>query len=88
MKFKAISALAAVLILGSVAAWHWWPGRAQGPRFERFVDGTDARVVIDAQSAEQRRQEIGDADRARVFHRGAVVEVVDHRGNHLAIFRI
>jgi len=31
MKFKAISALAAVLILGSAAAWHWWPRIAPAP---------------------------------------------------------
>ncbi len=31
MKFKAISALAVVLILGSAAAWHWWPRIAPAP---------------------------------------------------------
>jgi hypothetical protein len=31
MKFKAISALAVVLVLGSAAAWHWWPRLAPAP---------------------------------------------------------
>ncbi len=31
MKFKAISALAVILILGSAAAWHWWPRIAPAP---------------------------------------------------------
>jgi len=31
MKFKAVSALAAALILGSIAAWHWWPRIAPAP---------------------------------------------------------
>jgi hypothetical protein len=31
MKFKAITALAVLLALGSAAAWHWWPRLAPAP---------------------------------------------------------
>jgi len=31
MKFRAISALALVVVLGSLAAWHWWPRIAPAP---------------------------------------------------------
>jgi hypothetical protein len=31
MKFRAITALAVVLVLGSAAAWHWWPRIAPAP---------------------------------------------------------
>ena len=31
MKFRAITALAIVLLLGSAAAWHWWPRIAPAP---------------------------------------------------------
>jgi hypothetical protein len=31
MKFRAISALAVLVVLGSAAAWHWWPRIAPAP---------------------------------------------------------